>query len=63
LVAGALTLLNREVSALAESYGSGFRFHFLPVPEALAVGLFAGFLGLLGAQLSVSRHLRAIEPT
>jgi cell division transport system permease protein len=63
LVAGALALLNREVSALAESYGSAFRFHFLPVPEALAVVLFAGFLGLLGAQLSVSRHLRAIEPT
>jgi cell division transport system permease protein len=63
LVAGALALLNREVRVLAESYGSAFRFSFLPVPEALAVVLFAGFLGWLGAQMSVSRHLRAIEPT
>jgi len=63
LVAAALTLLNREVGVLAESYGSAFRFSFLPLPEALAVVLFAGFLGWLGAQLSVGRHLRAIEPT
>lgn len=62
LVAATLVMLNREVSALAESYGSGFRFSFLPVPDAVAVVLFAGFLGWLGAQLSVSRHLSAIEP-
>lgn len=62
LIALALFLLNREVSALAESYGSSFRFGFLPVAEALAVVLFAGLLGWLGAQLSVSRHLSAIEP-
>jgi cell division transport system permease protein len=55
-------MLNREVSVLAESYGSSFRFSFLPVPEAVAVVLFAGFVGWLGAQLSVSRHLGAIEP-
>jgi cell division transport system permease protein len=63
LVAAALALLNREVGVLAESYGSAFRFSFLPLPEAAGVVLFAGFLGWLGAQLSVSRHLRAIEPT
>lgn len=62
LVAAALVMLNREVSVLAESYGSAFRFSFLPVPEAATVVLFAGFLGWLGAQLSVSRHLSAIEP-
>ena len=62
LVAAALALLNREVSVLAESYGSAFRFAFLPAAGAAAVVLFAGFLGWLGAQLSVSRHLRAIEP-
>jgi cell division transport system permease protein len=62
IVAAALALLNREVSVLAESYSSAFRFAFLPVPDALAVVLFAGFLGWLGAQLSVSRHLRGIEP-
>ena len=62
LIAVALALLNREVRVLAESYGSSFRFGFLSAAEALAVVLFAGLLGWLGAQLSVSRHLRAIEP-
>jgi cell division transport system permease protein len=62
LVAAALALLNREVRLLADSYGSGFRLEFLPPAEALAVVLFAGLLGWLGAQLSVTRHLRAIEP-
>jgi cell division transport system permease protein len=63
IVAAALALLNREVRVLAESYGSSFRFAFISPPEALAVLLFAALLGWLGAQLSVSRHLRAIEPT
>jgi cell division transport system permease protein len=63
LIAVALALLNREVRVLAESYGSNFRFTFLPTLEALAVVLFAGFLGWLGAQFSVSRHLREIEPS
>jgi cell division transport system permease protein len=63
VVAVALGLLNREVRVLAESYESSFRFAFLPAAEALAVVLFAGLLGWLGAQLSVSRHLQAIEPT
>jgi cell division transport system permease protein len=63
LVAAALALLNREVGVLADSYGSAFRFSFLPLPEATGVVLFAGFLGCLGAQLSASRHLRAVEPT
>jgi cell division transport system permease protein len=62
LVAAALALLNREVGVLAESYGSTFRFGFLPAKEALAVVLFAALLGWVGAQLSVSRHLREIEP-
>src|SRR5436853_269463 len=62
IVAAALALLNREVSVLAESYGSSFRFAFLPTSDALAVVLFAGLLGWLGAHLSVSRHLRDIEP-
>jgi cell division transport system permease protein len=62
LVAAALALLNREVRTLAESYGSSFRLEFLAGAEALAVVLFAGLLGWVGAQLSVTRHLRAIEP-
>ena len=62
LVAAALALLNREVGALAESYGSAFRFGFLDLDEALAVLGAAALLGWAGARLSVGRHLRAIEP-
>jgi cell division transport system permease protein len=57
-----LTLLNREVAALAESYGSYFRFAFLKPAEAAVVVLSASLLGWLGAQLSVSRHLGKMEP-
>jgi cell division transport system permease protein len=63
IVASALALLNREVRVLAESYGSNFRFEFLPLSEAGLVVLGASVLGWLGAWLSVGRHLRAIEPT
>jgi cell division transport system permease protein len=62
IVWAGLALLNREVRRLAESYGSSFGFGFLTPGDALAVVLFAGLLGWLGAQLSVSRHLREIEP-
>ena len=62
IVAAALGLLNREVRVLAESYGSNFRFGFLPLSEAVLVLLLASALGWLGAWLSVGRHLRAIEP-
>jgi cell division transport system permease protein len=63
IVAAALWLLNREVGTLAESYGSKFRFGFPDARHALAVVGFAALLGWLGAQLSVSRHLREIEPS
>lgn len=63
LVAVALWLLDGQVRSLAESYGSDFRFRFPALRDAAAVVLFAGLLGWLGAQLSVSRHLREIEPS
>jgi len=62
IVAGGLALLNRQVQDVAQSYGSSFRLGFLAAGDAVAIILFAGLLGLLGAQLSVSRHLRQIEP-
>ena len=62
IVAAGLGLLNREVRVLAESYGSGFRFDFLGPGDALAVVVFAGLLGSVGAQLAVARQLREIEP-
>jgi cell division transport system permease protein len=62
IVGALLALLNREVGALAASYGSSFRLSFLSPPDAAATLAAAGALGWLGAHLSVSRHLRAIEP-
>lgn len=58
----ALFLLNREVEELAQSYGSSFRIPFPPAWDAASVILYAALLGWLGAHLSVSRHLRDIEP-
>lgn len=57
-----LAALNREVRSLAQSYGSSFDLAQLGAGDAVAVILFAGVLGGLGAQLSVARHLREIEP-
>ena len=62
IVAVLLAVLNSEVRPLAESYGSSFRFFFLSGRGAAVVLLIAGGLGWLGAHLSVSRHLRNIEP-
>jgi cell division transport system permease protein len=61
IVGAGLGLLNREVGALAESYGSGFRFAFLSAADALGIVAFAALIGWLGAYLSVSRHLRELE--
>ena len=63
IVGGSLALLNREVRLLAESYGSDFRFTLPGGWDSLAFLALAGLLGWLGAHLSVSRHLREIEPT
>ena len=62
IVALLLAALNYEVRPLADSYGSGFRFAFLSLSATGAVIAVAGGLGWLGAHLSVSRHLRDIEP-
>lgn len=55
-------VLNREVRFLADSYASSFRLGLPGGSDAVALVLFAGLLGFLGAQLAVSRHLREIEP-
>ena len=62
IVAAVLSLLNRELRPLAQSYGASFSFAFPPPADALAIVLLAGVLGWLGARLSVNRHLREIEP-
>ena len=57
----ALALLNREVAALAQTYGSAFRLALPAAGDASAIVLFAGGLGWLGAQVSVSRQLSQID--
>lgn len=58
LVYAALALLNREVGALAQSYGSGFRLAVPGLSDAGAVLAFGALLGALGAHLSADRQLR-----
>lgn len=58
-----LSALNSEVAELAATYGSSFRLRFLEPGDATAVAAFSAFLGWLGAYLSVSKHLREIEPS
>jgi cell division transport system permease protein len=62
VVAAGVALLNAEVAALADSYGSGFRLRHLGAGDAAALVGFAALLGWLGAHLSVARHLHDIEP-
>ena len=57
-----MLILNRNILALAQLYGSDFRLGFFGVPDCLAVLAFSAVLGWLGAYMSVSRHLGAIEP-
>lgn len=57
IVVGALVYLNRDLSAVAQLYGSDLRLS-LPTPQEMGVVLAAAAaLGWLGAHLSVSRHL------
>jgi cell division transport system permease protein len=62
LVTLALFLLQGPVSVLMQTYDSEFRLAGLGISNSFAVIAVAALLGLLGAQVSVLRHLRAIEP-
>jgi cell division transport system permease protein len=55
-------LLNRPILEFARLYGSDFQLHQLSAIGAMAVVGLAGALGWSGALLSVSKHLRQIEP-
>jgi cell division transport system permease protein len=54
---GGFAALNVGVAELAASYGSSFQLRLLSLEDALAVVLFSGLLGWLGAHMSVSRYL------
>ena len=62
IVFGALLVLNRSVAEFARLYASDFRLIPLPPADQASILAFAAALGLAGAWLSVSRHLREFEP-
>jgi len=62
LVAASVQFLNGEVARLAATYGSDFRLVLPPAGDLAACLGFAGALGWVGAYLSVSRHLSAVQP-
>jgi cell division transport system permease protein len=62
LVGAAGGLLNPQVHALAQSYGSEFSLRLPPYRDLLAILAFAAMLGWLGSWLSVSRHLQSFKP-
>ena len=62
VVSLSLAVLNRAVSTLAETYDATFQLAQMAAWDAVIVAVLAGFLGWLGSYLSVSIHLRQIEP-
>jgi cell division transport system permease protein len=62
LAEAGVRLLNRPILEFVREYGSDFQIRLLPAAAILFVVALAAALGWLGAFLSVSRHLRQIEP-
>lgn len=62
LVSASLWLLNGSLVNLTQLYASDFQLHPLSLPDSLALFVFSGYLGWLGAWFSVSQHLWQIEP-
>ena len=62
IVAVAFDVLNRSVAEFARLYASDFRLNQLPPEDLASILAFAAVLGLAGAWLSVSQHLREFEP-
>jgi len=62
MVVAALAFLESPVEKLSMAYGSGFQLQSMAFDEVSYL-LFSGMLlGWLGAWISVSRHIREIEP-
>lgn len=52
-----IQMLKQPMATLSRLYGSDFSLHALSAGDSLALIIFSAYLGLLGAWLSVSRHL------
>ena len=62
IIALTLYLLNTSLTELTRLYASNFTLHSLSAGDSVALLLFSGYLGWLGAWLSVAQHLWQIEP-
>jgi cell division transport system permease protein len=62
IIAVTLHLLNTSLAELTRLYASNFVLHNLSAGDSLSLLLFSGYLGWLGAWLSVAQHLWQIEP-
>lgn len=62
IIAISLHLLQAPLTKLTQLYASNFSLQQLTAGDTLSLLLFSVYLGLLGAWLSVSRHLANIEP-
>ena len=62
IIAISLYFLNNSLAGLTQLYASNFTLHSLSAGDSLALLLFSGYLGWLGAWLSVAQHLWQIEP-
>lgn len=62
LVQGALWWLGNPMDRLMALYDSDYSLSGLGFVSALTLPLYAGGLGLIGAWLAVSRHLRDVDP-
>lgn len=62
ILAGIYVWIQPPLAALSEAYGSGFSLHGPSLIDGFLLLLVSSFLGVIGAVLAVTRHLRAIEP-
>ena len=63
LALGTIAWINRDLAQLGVLFGSEFRLQFLSLREMAAALAGALTLGWIGAYMSVSEHLREIEPS
>ncbi len=54
--------INDNLTELSQLYELSLRLNPLSLFQVLLLGAVAGFLGWLGARLSVAQHLSQIEP-
>ena len=62
IIAFAVLVLNIQLADLTGLYGMAFMLGWPSLGDTMALLIFGAVLGWLGAWLSVSRHLRLIEP-